>query len=612
MKRKHHMPFGAECCENGSVRFRLWAPEAQRVDLVLHDTNSRALSLVKNDEGWFELTTDEAGVGSRYNFQIDGRLNVPDPASRFQPLDVNGPSEVVNPIAFEWQDGEWHGSPWEETVIYELHVGTFTPAGTFRALEERLDYLVELGITALELMPVSDFSGRRNWGYDGVLPYAPDNCYGTPDDLKKLIQSAHRKGLMVFLDVVYNHFGPEGNYLREYSQEFFTERHQTPWGDAINFDGRGSRVVRDFFIHNALYWLEEYRFDGLRLDAVHEIVDDSVPHILTELADHVRKNFEGKRHVHLILENYRNIAHYLVCDEQNQARWYDAQWNDDIHHTLHVLTTKEKDGYYSDYSHRPIELLGRCLTEGFAYQGERSQYHKEPRGEVSRHLPPTAFVSFLQNHDQIGNRAFGERITALADEQAVKAAMAILLLAPSPPLLFMGEEFAAQTPFLFFCDFHGKLAADVTQGRRAEFAGFSHFRSQDVRDRIPDPHDEQTFLQSKIDWESLKGEASQKRLRFYRELLALRKKEIVPLLHSAGAKAHANFCIYGQSGIAVKWHFGAAVLSLTGNLGSSEAVEIPRPCGRTLYTSLPRSVDRGPAQAQVEMRVWSVAWFLCP
>lgn len=611
MKRKHAMPFGVECRGDGSVRFRFWAPKLQRVEVALEGQNSRTLSLVRHDEGWFELVTREACAGMRYSFQIDGRLKVPDPASRFQPSDVNGPSEVVNPSEFDWQDEEWRGLPWEEAIIYELHVGTFTREGSFAALQQKLDYLSKLGVTALELMPVSDFSGKRNWGYDGVLPYAPDSSYGTPEDLKNLIQAAHQKGLMVFLDVVYNHFGPEGNYLREYSPEFFTDRHRTPWGDAINFDGRGSRVIRDFFIHNALYWLEEYHFDGLRLDAVHAIVDDSVPDILTELAETVRKTFGEERHVHLVLENYDNAARYLDRDSQGQARWYNAQWNDDIHHVLHVLTTEEKDGYYSDYSQQPIQILGRCLTEGFAYQGDRSDYHQAVRGETSRHLPPTAFVSFLQNHDQVGNRAFGERITSLADEQAVKATIAILLLAPSPPLLFMGEEFAATTPFLFFCDFNGKLAADVTQGRRAEFAGFRQFRSQKMREQIPDPNNEQTFIRSKIDWQSLEGEQGQNRLRFYRALLALRKKGILPLLHFT--ETCADFRTYAQGGIAVEWRLGDAVLSLVANLSSAAAAAIPRPCGRGIYvSSSDLSADLDLGQKQIEMPAWSVAWFLYP
>jgi malto-oligosyltrehalose trehalohydrolase len=611
MKRKHEMPFGAECCEDGSVRFRLWAPKAQCVEVLLQDQNSRPLSLIKQSDGWFELVTGHGGAGTQYYFQIDGRVKVPDPASRFQPSDVAGPSEVVDPASFDWRDEHWHGRAWEETIIYELHVGAFTPTGTFAGLEQRLDYLVDLGITAIELMPVSDFPGRRNWGYDGVLPYAPDSSYGRPEDLKRLIQSAHRKGLMVFLDVVYNHFGPQGNYLREYSPEFFTNRHRTPWGEAINFDGGGSRVIRDFFIHNALYWFEEYHLDGLRLDAVHAIVDESVPDILTELAATVRNGVGAKRPAHLVLENFNNTARYLERNGAGEACLYNAQWDDDIHHALHVLITSESDGYYSDYTEQPVQHLGRCLTEGFAYQGDRSEYHRAKRGEVSRHLPPTAFVSFLQNHDQVGNRAFGDRIAELTDKQALRAAVSIMLLAPSPPLLFMGEEFGAKTPFLFFCDFDGKLAADVTQGRRDEFAGFRQFSSPAVRNRIPDPNCEQTFVRSKIDWQSFEGEQSQEWFRFYRHLLSLRWKEIVPHLRGAKIGEYAHFTIDGDRTITVEWQLRGAILRLLANLSSRATVTLPYPGGRCIYDS-ESELSLHSEEKQIEMPAWSVAWFLCP
>ncbi|HEX9111394.1 MAG TPA: malto-oligosyltrehalose trehalohydrolase, partial [Terriglobales bacterium] len=370
------MPFGAECRDDGSVRFRLWAPAARQVELSLASANRSRMRLPLDpcDKGWFELTTDAARPGTQYHFRIDDAQEVADPASRFQPRDVHGPSEVIDPGAFDWQDRDWHGRRWEEAVLYELHVGAFTPSGTFSAVGERLDYLADLGITAVELMPVADFPGRRNWGYDGVFPFAPDSNYGRPEDLKELVQSAHDRGLMVLLDVVYNHFGPEGNYLRSYAPQFFTDRHSTPWGDGINFDGLDSQVVRDFFIHNAVYWLTEYHFDGLRLDAVHAIIDDSTPHILTELADAVRSSVEPDRHVHLILENDLNQARYLHRTERCQPQAYAAQWNDDVHHALHVLITDERDGYYADYSQRPIDQLGRCLADGFAYQGEVSLY----------------------------------------------------------------------------------------------------------------------------------------------------------------------------------------------------------------------------------------------
>ena len=388
MKRRHNMPFGAECCQDGNVRFRLWAPAARQVELCLGDiTTAIHIPLEQRDNGWFELITDAAKPGTQYRFRINGAEKVPDPASRFQPRDVHGPSEVIDPDAFDWQDRDWHGRRWEEAVIYELHVGAFTPRGTFAAAADQLDYLAELGVTALELMPVADFPGRRNWGYDGVLPFAPDSSYGRPDDLKQLVQSAHKRGMMVFLDVVYNHFGPEGNYLNAYAPQFFTDRHHTPWGNAINFDGPESRPVRDFFIQNALYWLTEYHFDGLRLDAVHAIADESGPDILTELAEVVRGSAPD-RHVHLILENDRNQACYLERTAQCRPQTYTSQWNDDIHHALHVLTTGEREGYYSDYSDRPVHHLGRCLVGGFAYQGEPSPFrNNQTRGESTAGLP---------------------------------------------------------------------------------------------------------------------------------------------------------------------------------------------------------------------------------
>src|ERR1700685_660674 len=350
VKRRYNMPFGAECLDDASVRFRLWAPAAHQVEVCLAGGNgSVQIPLEPCDKGWLELVTNVARPGSQYRFRINGAQDVPDPASRFQPRDVHGPSEVVDPNAFDWRDGDWSGRRWEEAVIYELHVGAFTSAGMFSAVRERLDYLADLGITAVELMPVADFPGRRNWGYDGVFLFAPDSIYGRPEDLKEMVQGAHERGIMVLLDVVYNHFGPEGNYLRSYAPQFFTDRHRTPWGDGINFDGPESRIVRDFFIHNALYWLTEYHFDGLRLDAVHAIIDDSTPDILTELADAVRRTIEPDRHVHLILENDSNQARYLQRGEHCRPKWYTAQWNDDVHHALHVLITGERAGYYIDY-----------------------------------------------------------------------------------------------------------------------------------------------------------------------------------------------------------------------------------------------------------------------
>jgi malto-oligosyltrehalose trehalohydrolase len=453
------------------------------------------------DGGWFRRVAQSARPGTRYRYRIDGDLRVPDPASRWNPEDVHGPSEVVDPAGFDWHDDDWTGRPWQEAVIYELHVGTFSPEGTFAGVERRLDYLVDLGVTAIELMPVADFPGTRGWGYDGALLFAPEASYGRPEDLKRLVQAAHARGLMVFLDVVYNHFGPEGNFLHVYAREaFFTERHHTPWGAGINFDGPESRTVREFFVHNALFWLEEYRLDGLRLDAVHAIADDSPVHILRELAEAVRSGPGRGRRVHLVLENDANQARFLARLPSGEARWYDAQWNDDVHHALHVALAGERDGYYRDYAQDLLRQLGRCLAEGFAFQGEPSDYRDgEPRGEPSAHLPPAAFVNFLQTHDQVGNRAFGERLAALAEPDALAAAATVILLAPSPPLLFMGEEHAAPVPFLYFCDFGPDLARAVTAGRRQEFARFDRFADPAARSAIPDPNDPRTFQRSKLD-----------------------------------------------------------------------------------------------------------------
>jgi maltooligosyltrehalose trehalohydrolase len=609
--RYHRMPFGAELAGKGSVRFRLWAPAARRIELCLAQGGAeRLVDMPHLEAGWYQLVTREARVGDRYRFRIDGDLRVPDPASRYQPEDVHGPSEIIDPRAFEWQDQDWQGRPWEETVLYELHPGTFSPQGDFRGIEERLDFLRDIGVTAVELMPVADFPGQRNWGYDGVLPYAPDATYGRPEELKHLIQKAHQKGLMVFLDVVYNHFGPEGNYLHVYAEPFFTERHHTPWGAGINFDGERSRDVRDFFVHNALYWLEEYHLDGLRLDAVHAIADDSHPDILEELAARVRAGPGRTRQIHLVLENDHNAARYLERGEDGAPRLYVAQWNDDAHHALHLLASGETDGYYEDYADAPIRHLGRTLTEGFAYQGDPSTYRDgERRGEPSAHLPLTAFVDLLQNHDQVGNRAFGERIHQLADPRALRAATAILLLAPSPPLLFMGQEFAAPSPFLFFCDFGADLAESVTQGRRREFARFERFANPEAQVTIPDPNDPATFERSRLDWESLDKEPHKGWLEYHRELLALRRREIVPRLrHLRGSEA--SYATLGDRGLLARWRLGdGSRLTLLANLGEAElgAAQLDVPAVPRLHAEPTRLktdefADRLPG--------WSVVWWL--
>lgn len=598
------MPFGAELRDDGTARFRLWAPKASSVALQFSNLK-RGLPMSKCHDGWFELRTD-ARAGAQYSFKIDNQQLVPDPASRFQPSGVHGPSEVIDPLGYEWQDSNWRGRRWDEAVIYELHVGTFSREGTFAGVEAKLDYLLTLGVTAVELMPLASFPGERNWGYDGVLPYAPARPYGRPDDLKRFIDAAHAKNLMMFLDVVYNHFGPEGNYLALYAPDFFTQRHQTPWGQAINFDGPNSRPVRDFFIHNALYWLEEYHFDGLRFDAVHAIVDDSRPDILTELAEKVRTEFGDRRHIHLVLENDKNAAHYLCRDSQPRSSCYNAQWNDDIHHAAHVLVTGESDGYYSDYAKDPVRHLGKCLAEGFAFQGEQSAFRDGlRRGEPSRELPAKCFVSFLQNHDQIGNRALGERINKLSDAEIVRVAMAMLLLAPSPPLLFMGEEFAAASPFLFFCDFGPDLAAKVTEGRRSEFAGFEQFKSPQAQAQIPDPNATETFTRSKLDWDSITQEPHHNWLEFYRNVLQCRFEKVVPRIKDIAA-GRAKFETLGSLGLEVHWPFAkAGSLQLIANFDRK-----PLAVRRELKGELLYSTNEIHGRKWNEIPPLSASWFL--
>ena len=452
-------------------------------------------------QGWFKLVDAEARAGDRYGFAIDGADDlVPDPASRFQAEDLDRRSSILDPCAYTWRDSAWLGRAWDEVVLSEVHVGAATPRGTYDAPGRKAARISPTSASRqIELMPLAATPGLRTWGYDGVLPFAPNNSYGTPDDLKRLIDEAHGLGLMVFLDVVYNHFGPTGNFLHSYAKSFFTERHETPWGAGINFDGKGeaSDVVREFFIQNALYWIEEFHIDGLRFDAVHAILDDSEKHFLDELAERTRETFPG-RHVHLVLENEANEARRLVRDGDGTAAAYDAQWDDDIHHCWHVLLTGEREGYYGDFAGDTVERLGRCLAHGFAYQGEVSPNLGHARGEPTDGLPPQAFVAFLQNHDQIGNRAQGERLTDLADATHLELARAILLLSPQIPMLFMGDEWGATTPFLFFVNFEHEPALEdaIRKGRAREFEKFASFTGQ-----VPDPTALDTFEMSRLDWD---------------------------------------------------------------------------------------------------------------
>lgn len=614
--RRHSRPvnpnaarrFGPELHPHGGARFRLWAPAARTV--ALRFDRGPTVAMTREAQGWFTAGVDGVTPGTRYWFQIDDTFDVPDPASRFQPEGLPGPSELIDLSRFAWRDAAWRGRAWEDTVLYELHVGAFTERGDYAGVVEQLDELAALGITALELMPLAECPGARNWGYDGVLPFAPASRYGRPEELMRLVDEAHRRGLMVFLDVVYNHFGPAGNDLGRYAPAFFTTRYQTPWGAAIDFEGAQNRPVREFFIENALHWIRDYHLDGLRLDAVHAIADESPTHILDELADRVHAEVGGERAVHLVLENDRNEVRWLERRPDRAPPRYAAQWNDDFHHALHSAITGEHTGYYADYADRPAAHLARALAEGFAYQGDASPHRGGARrGVPSRHLPPTAFVNFLQNHDQIGNRAFGQRLELLAPADAVRAGVAILLLAPSIPLLFMGEEWACEQPFVFFCDFADpELSARVREGRRREFQSFPEFADPAAREEIPDPTARASFAASTLRWGDAQAPEARARRDFYRELLTLRQREITPRLPGM-RRGSGAFETFGEAGIWVSWKLGdGAQLTLRATLSAGVCAVRPQLSDTPALFFV--SSDPSAAPRDAELPPWTVAWFL--
>lgn len=578
--------FGPLRMADGRTCFRLWAPDLEEQGeaprLEIQDAGPVPMKPIGG--GWFEAAA-ACCDGARYWFRLGDGTIVPDPASRAQAGDVHGASVVVGNDSYQWCHPYWQGRPWHEAIVYEMHVGL---CGGYAGAAKDLPRLAALGFTAVELMPLAEFPGGRNWGYDGVLPFAPESSYGTPDQLRALIDAAHGLGMMVLLDVVYNHFGPEGNYLPRYASGFFREDIPTPWGPAIDFR---RQEVRDFFTENVLYWLEEFRFDGLRLDAVHAIVDEGW---LSEVAGTARARCAG-RQIHLVLENDHNNAQLLESA-------YDAQWNDDSHHALHVLLTGEQDGYYADYSGASADPdadpgsnagagiiadhdeaaavasargpatahLARILGEGFAYQGEASAHRTREtedgkpvhRGQRSDHLPPTAFIAFLQNHDQIGNRAFGERITVLAQPRAIRAAVALQLLMPQIPMVFMGEEGGSETPFLYFTSHPPELADAVREGRRREFGAMGGFADKSKVDSIPDPNAPTTFEQSRPVFDP-EGPWVQ----FYRSLITVRRREVIPRL--PGAKTE-SVQVLGDGAVQARWRLGdGALLAIWTNLGDA-------------------------------------------
>lgn len=500
---------------SGDCLFSVWAPEKEKMLLHIIHPFDKTLPLKKDGDGYFTEIVKGIGHGCRYFYQPDGKKDLPDPASNHQPEGVKGPSEVVDHGLFKWNDNSWKGLPLKDLILYELHVGTFTPQGTFEAIISRLDELKDTGINSIELMPVAQFPGSRNWGYDGVFPYAVQNTYGGPDGLKSLVDAAHQKGLAVFLDVVYNHLGPEGNYFGEFGP-YFTGKYKVPWGDAINLDDRWSDGVRDFFSYNACHWLENYHIDGLRLDAIHTIFDFGAVNFWELLNKRVRRlEQENGRRYYLLAESDLNSPRVLK-DPENGGYGFDGVWLDDFHHTLYVLLHPEGRDRYEDYG--KIEHLAKCYSEGFVHTGEFVKFRKKKYGASSSGIPGERFVAFNQNHDQIGNRVLGERLNMLTGLKQLKMAAAALLLSPYIPLLFMGEEYGDVNPFFYFVDHSDPdLIKAVREGRKKEFADYKWAVDP------PDPQDEATFLKSKINFNNRNSGKHKILLKWYRELIAIRK-----------------------------------------------------------------------------------------
>lgn len=505
-------PLGALVHSDG-VQFRVWAPEANAIELVLANADA-PLPLDATGHGYFERFVEGLTPGARYRYLLDGDGPFPDPASHYQPDGVHGPSAVVDPSAYDWSDADWSGIRRDELVFYELHVGTFSAEGTYAGVQKRLGYLKELGVTAIELMPVADFPGDRNWGYDPAAFYAPSRTYGTPDELRALVDAAHEEGLAVFLDVIYNHLGPDGAYLAAFAP-MFTDKHETPWGQAINLDDTHSEGVRHLFIDNAIHWLQEYHFDGLRLDATHALKDDSDTHFLAELHDRVEAEVDPP-HRHLIAEDPRNLNHF-VQPRAEGGFGLDGIWTDDFHHQMRHLTAGDSEGYFANFAGHTAEQIATTVRDGWYYQGQIAPASGAPFGTDASAVDPEACVICIQNHDQVGNRPQGNRLTDGIPLSVYRAATALLLFAPETPLLFMGQEWAASTPFQFFTDHNEELGEQVRQGRREEFEDFSGFQGE-----IPDPQDPATFERSRLDWGESERDHHARTRALYRDLLALR------------------------------------------------------------------------------------------
>ena len=608
---------GAMCLGDARVRFRVWAPRCSRVAVRVVDVPGREPApMTEAGDGWFEATLDGIVRRARYTYILDGLRERPDPASRALPEGVHGPSEVVDTSIFVWSDGDWRGRALKDMVLYEIHVGTFTPEGTFDAIVPRLPRLRALGVTAVEIMPVASFPGARNWGYDGVGLFAPQRSYGGPLGLQRLVDACHARGLAVVLDVVYNHLGPEGNYLAEFGP-YFTDRYRTPWGQAVNYDGDESRGVRDFVLANALYWVREYHIDGLRLDAVHGIVDAGPVHILREVNDAVQRLARrlGRR-VPVVAES--DLNERRVIDPVRRGGYGLAgQWSDDFHHSVHTLLTGERNGYYADFG--SLEQLAKAYTDGFVYDGQPSQFRGRPHGTASRDLPGERFVVCVQNHDQVGNRAQGERLSSLVDFERLKLAAAALLISPYVPLLFMGEEYGERAPFLFFNDFEDPaLREAVMRGRREGFAAFGW------RGAVPDPQDPTSFCRSRLAWDVQDREPHAWLWQYYKALLAMRRQ--YPAL-GVGGKRRLAAQVKDEKVLVVlrRDRAGATALALLNFAPEARSVPLRLPAGRwrrVLDSDEERFGGPGPrtprlfsvsrrGDARVDMARMGAAIFLC-
>ena len=568
---KRPCAFGA-VPEAGGVRFRVPAPPG--ADLQLEILSGPATGLhgaAQAADGVVEFFVRQAGAGDRYVFRL-GDSARPDPASRFQPEGVHGPSEIIDPGAFAWRHDRWTCRAPREHVIYELHVGTFTPEGTFAAARERLHTLRDLGVTAVELMPVADFPGGRNWGYDGVCLFAPSRAYGRPEDLRSFVDAAHELGLAVILDVVYNHLGPEGAYLPQFHPEYLTDRYHTPWGGAVNLDGPGSAVVRGFIIDNALHWVREYRLDGLRLDATHALIDSSATHLVAELVEAVRGAAAWPLAIYG--EDHRNLA--TLLEPRERGGWgLDGVWADDFHHVMRRHLAGDTHGYYEDFA-GSSEELARTVRQGWLFTGQHSRHLQEERGTDPSRIPMHRFVVCLQNHDQIGNRATGDRLHHTIDAAAWRAASVVLLAAPMTPLLFMGQEWAASTPFQYFTDLEPELGKLVTEGRRNEFKAFPEFSDPGQRDRIPDPQAPSTFERSRLDWKERQTGVHGKTLALYTELLRLR---FAHLALGADTATTGDAVAFDRGSVVIRRHGAGGEFCILARLSGSGRVAVPGPRG---------------------------------